>query len=213
MTENQNSLVQKLFNCCIPKRNEEIELNNEDDSVKLDYSLLAEAKNELESKFSFFPASTIRYEERSKIEFTKEGLLNFIKNLQNLNYENIYNENNIKISKRNSSIICDKFPLIRCELIKNKSFFTKIPKIRKLIDTMKNPELRKKWDNNIKEYKIIDKINNNSEIVKSIYNRQLAIITEKEFYDKRIEIVDNGIYYIFSSSIPDSNNFISLDYD
>ena len=45
------------------------------------------------------------------------------------------------------------------------------------------------------------------------YYRQLPIISEKEFYNKRIEIENDGIYYLFSSSIPENTNFISLDYD
>ena len=211
--DNQNSFVRKLFDCCLCKNNNDLELNDEKDLTSRDNFLLIKAKNELESQFLIFPAGTIREEERDKIQFTKEGLLEFISDLQNLKYEIIYCENNLKISKRNSSIITDKFPLIRCEVIKNKSFFRKVPKIQRLLETMTKPELRKKWDNNIKEYRIIEKINNNSEIIKTIFNRQLAIINENEYYDKRIEIVNNGIYYLFSSSIPDSNNFISLDYD
>ena len=42
--------------------------------------------------------------------------------------------------------------------------------MRKVIDTFLKPEIRKKWDNNIKGYRIIEKINDNSEIVKLITN-------------------------------------------
>ena len=86
-----------------------------------------------------------------------------------------------------------------------------MPSVRKVINAFSNPEIRKKWDKNIKDYRIIEKINNNSEIVKIITNRQLSIISEKEFYNKRVEIESNGIYYLFSSSIPENTNFISLD--
>ena len=188
--DNQNSFVRKLFDCCLCKNNNDLELNDEKDLTSRDNFLLIKAKNELESQFLIFPAGTIREEERDKIQFTKEGLLEFISDLQNLKYEIIYCENNLKISKRNSSIITDKFPLIRCEVIKNKSFFRKVPKIQRLLETMTKPELRKKWDNNIKEYKIIQKIGNNSEIIKTIakkLEKYKVIVDGKEIErEKRI---------------------------
>lgn len=211
--QRQDSFISKIFNCCMTRDTLDFEIRDDESITSRDNSLLIKSKNELEKEFSLFPASIIREEEQNKIEFTKDGLLEFFSSIQNLNYENIYEENDIKISKANSSIITDKFPLIRCQITKNKSFFAKVPSIRKVIDTLLNPEIRKKWDNNIKDYRIIEKINNNSEIVKIITNRQPPLISEKEFYNKRIEIENDGIYYLFSSSIPESTNFISLDYD
>ena len=70
---------------------------------------------------------------------------------------------------------------------------------------MMNPELRKKWDKNLKEYKIVEKMKYNAEIIRMVTNKQLAVIPEKEFYDKRINIIDGGTYYLFSTSVPDIN--------
>ena len=214
--ESQQSFFQKLFNCCFANNNEEYELKNEEEGEEKTFkeaSLLYKVKKELENEFSIFPAGIIREDERNKIVFTKNGLINFIINLQNLDYEDIYNENNLIISKTHSSDITDKFPIIRCEIIQNKSYFKKIPTIQQIIDAMIKPELRKKWDNNLIEYKIIEKLNNNSEIIKTITNKQFDIIEEKEFYDKRIGLLNNGNYYFFSSSIPEYNDNISFDYD
>ena len=217
MKENKNEekkpFLNNLFNCCYRDTSEDFDLINEDEPFYNETSILSKAKKELEKDFSIFPIGIICDEERSKINFTQEGILKYIINLQNLNYENIYYKNNIKISKINFSDICEKFPLIKCEIIKNKSDFKKIPNIQKLIDAMTNPELRKEWDDNIIEYKIIEKLNDNSEIVNIITKKQFEIIPEKEFYDKRIRIFKDEVYYLFSSSIPDSNNIISLDYD
>lgn len=211
--QRQDSFIAKIFNCCITRNTLDFEIRDDESITSRDNSLLMKSKNELEKEFSLFPASIIREEEQNKIEFTKDGLLEFFSGIQSLNYQNIYEENDIQISKTNSSIITDKFPLIRCQISKNKSFFTKVPSMKKVIESFLNPEKRKKWDNNIKDYRIIEKININSEIVKIITNRQLPIISEKEFYDKRIEIEHDGSYYLFSSSIPENTNFISLDYD
>lgn len=217
MKENKNEekkpFLNNLFNCCYRDTSEDFDLINEDEPFYNETSILSKAKKELEKDFSIFPIGIICDEERSKINFTQEGILKYIINLQNLNYENIYYKNNIKISKIDFSDICEKFPLIKCEIIKNKSDFKKIPNIQKLIDAMTNPELRKEWDDNIIEYKIIEKLNDNSEIVNIITKKQFEIIPEKEFYDKRIRIFKDEVYYLFSSSIPDSNNIISLDYD
>jgi len=217
MKENKNEekkpFLNNLFNCCYRDTSEDFDLINEDEPFYNETSILSKAKKELEKDFSIFPIGIICDEERSKINFTQEGILKYIINLQNLNYENIYYKNNIKISKIDFSDICEKFPLIKCEIIKNKSDFKKIPNIQKLIDAMTNPKLRKEWDDNIIEYKIIEKLNDNSEIVNIITKKQFEIIPEKEFYDKRIRIFKDEVYYLFSSSIPDSNNIISLDYD
>lgn len=210
--EEQKPFINNLFNCCLRNSSEDIDLINEDNSYK-DNSFLSKSKNELEKDFLIFPIGIICEEERNKIDLTEEGLLKFIFNLQNLNYIKIYDKNNIKISKRDSSDISDKIPLIRCEIIKNKSFYNKIPNIQKLIDIIIKPELRKEWDEDIIEYKIIEKLNDNSEIINIITKKQFNIISEKEFYDKRFGIYKDGVYYLYSSSIPDTNNIISLDYD
>lgn len=201
-----------IFNCCFRDTSDDFDLENFDELYN-ENSFLYKSKNELDKYFLIFPVGIICDEERKKIDFTQEGILKFIINLQNLNYVKFYDNNNLKISKRYSSDITDKFPLIRCELIKNKSDFKIVPKVPQLIDAMTNPESRKEWDDNIIEYKIVEKLNDNSEIIKMITKKQFDIISEKEFYDKRIGIYKDEIYYLFSSSIPDTNNIISLDYD
>ena len=214
VTENNDnkSLLEKIFGCCMEKGIEQYELSNKEESYK-EPSIFSKSKKELENEFSIFPTGTIRNEELNKIEFTENGIIKFILNLKSLNYQNIYDENNLKISKRNSSIISDKSPLIRFELKKNKNYFKNIPNFQTIIEVMTNPEIRSKWDENIIEYKIKEKLNNNSDIIKIITKKQLDKISEKEFYDKRIGIIKDGIYYFFSSSIPDNSNIISLDYE
>ena len=214
MKENKNkeekvSFIQSLFICC-SENSEDNDLINKEESYN---SIIYRAKKDLENELSLFPIGCIRDEERTKIEFTKDGLLKYILNLQNLFYQNLYNDNNIKISKRNISNITEKVPLIRFEIKKNKSYFKKIPNIQKMIDVMTKPELRIKWDDNLIEYKVYEKLNNNSEIIKIISKKQKDLIPEKEFYDKRIGIYKDRAYYLFSSSIPYSNNYISFDYE
>ena len=156
----------------------------------------------------------IRPDEKNKIKFTKDELIDYINNLQNLVYPVIYDDNStIKISKRNFTELSEKVPLIRIELKKPKLYFTQAPSIQQMARAITNPQYRKKWDKTIKEYKILGKIKKDSEIIKTITNKHLSVISEKEFYDKRVGIFKDNIYYLFSSSIPDENYPRNISYD
>ena len=204
--EGEESFLQKLFSCCLEKSDKELELGREEAN-----SFLVNSKFTFENELSLFPTNIIRPEEKNKIKFTKDELVDYITNLQNLVFPVIYDDNStIKISKRNFTELSEKVPLIRIELKKNKMFFTQIPSIQQMVRAITNPEQRKKWDKNINEYKIMGKIKRESEIVKTITNKQLSVISEKEFYDKRVGIFKDNVYYLFSSSIPDEN-YISYD--
>ena len=207
--EGEESLLQKLFSCCLEKSDKELELGREEAN-----SFLVNSKFTFENELSLFPTNIIRPEEKNKIKFTKDELVDYITNLQNLVFPVIYDDNStIKISKRNFTELSEKVPLIRIELKKNKMFFTQIPSIQQMVRAITNPEQRKKWDKNINEYKIMGKIKRESEIVKTITNKQLSVISEKEFYDKRVGIFKDNVYYLFSSSIPDENYPIDISYD
>ena len=207
--EGEESFLQKLFSCCLEKSDKELELGREEAN-----SFLVNSKFTFENELSLFPTNIIRPEEKNKIKFTKDELVDYITNLQNLVFPVIYDDNStIKISKRNFTELSEKVPLIRIELKKNKMFFTQIPSIQQMVRAITNPEQRKKWDKNINEYKIMGKIKRESEIVKTITNKQLSVISEKEFYDKRVGIFKDNVYYLFSSSIPDENYPINISYD
>ena len=200
--EKEVSFLQKLFVCCLREKGGEFELTSEDTNREMIF----------ENESSIFPINMIRPEE-NRIKFTKDGLAEYIQNLQNLVFPVIYNDNSIKISKRNYSDINQKLPLIRCEIVKHKIYFTEVPTIQEMANAIRYPELRKKWDKNIKEYKILGKIKKEAEIVRNLTNKQLSVIPEKEFYDKRIGFFKNDIYYLFSSSVPDENYPINKNYD
>ncbi len=200
--EKEVSFLQKLFVCCLREKGGEFELTSEDTNREMIF----------ENESSIFPINMIRPEE-NRIKFTKDGLVEYIQNLQNLVFPVIYNDNSIKISKRNYSDINQKLPLIRCEIVKHKIYFTEVPTIQQKENEKRYTELRKKWDKNIKEYKIIGKIKKEGEIVRTVTNKQLSVIPEKEFYDKRVGFFKDDIYYLFSSSVPEENYPIHKNYD
>ena len=204
--DESSSIAMKIFSCCFQPRGKELELHSErGTSIK--------SKSQYENDETFFPINTLRQEEKSKINFTKTGLLDYIKNLQNLVFPIIYEDNDIKISKRNYTEFNPNLPLYRFEIKKNKLIFTQVPTIISLSNAFLNPELRKKWDKNIKEYKIIEKLRNKAEIIRTVTNKQLAVIPEKEFYDKRVGFFEDNVFYLFSSAVPDMNylNVQNLD--
>ena len=209
-SETEESFVQKIFSCCIERNDGEFELVGEETDI---INTLGNSKMVFENDLSLFPTNLIRQEEKNKIKFTKDELIEYIHNLQNLVFPVIYEDSSTKLSKRNYTELNEKIPLIRIEIIKHKIYFTEVPSIQQMAQAITNPEMRKKWDKNIKEYKIIGKIKKDSEIIKTITNKQLSVIPEKEFYDKRVGFFKDNIYYLFSSSVPDSIYSISGNYD
>ncbi len=154
-SEIEESFFQKLFSCCVGR--EEVEFEISADETDRLYSL-GDSKMTFENELSLFPTNLIRPEEKNKIKFTKDELIEYIHNLQNLVFPVIYDDNIKKISKRNYTELNEKTPLIRVEIIKHKIYFTEVPSILKLDEAINNPKIRKKWDKNIKEYKIMRKI-------------------------------------------------------
>jgi len=202
--------IQKLFACCIEKNNGEFEIESEENNK--DFFMKDKSKMVFENELAIFPNNMIRPEEKNKIKFTKDGIIEYIKTLQDLVFPVVYDDKSVKISKRNYSDINEKLPVIRCEITKHKLYFTDVPSIKQMVEALTNPEMRKKWDTNLKDYKILYKIKNDSEVVKTVANKQLSIIPEKEIYDKRVGIFENNIYYLFSSSVPDEI-YPSYSYD
>lgn len=199
--KNEQCGILKIFDCCAPK-----EESNEiftDTKESKGISILRKFQKEIDDVFTIVPIEYIRDDEKLHIKFTKEGLLDFISNIKNLEYTNIYNENGLIISTKDSTDISPNTTIYRCQIEKPKNYFSKIPSIKEIGDAIAVPELRKKFDPNIKEYKIIDTINDKTDIVKMVTLKQFSIIAEREFVEKRARFSDEGVYYSFSSSVPD----------
>jgi hypothetical protein len=205
------SFFQRLFKCCSDSERNDLEINTEEDTDRV--ISLKKSKMVFESENSLFPNNLILPEEKNLVKFTKEGLIEYITNLQNLVFPVIHEEDNIKISKRNYSDLNDHLPIFRCELTKHKLYFTDVPTIEQMVEAIRNPEQRRKWDKNLKEYKIVEKLKKESEVIRSVTNKQLSVIAEKEFYEKRVGIYENNVYYLFSSSVPANEypNYTSFD--
>ena len=193
----------RSLNCCGSKEESKNELTfPKAESNNFKFKL--NAQNISDNLFLIFPINYIRDDEKSQIKFTKDGTLDFINNLQNSIFIPKNTEKNIKISFLDSSIFSKNFPVIRCEIETPKIFFKKELNTYEIINAMTNPELRKKWDTELKLYEIIEIINENTEIIKYIVQKQWGTIAERVFYIKRWKFnSEGGICYCFSSSIPE----------
>ena len=141
-------------------------------------------------------------------EFTKEKILSFIEDeiKQKDLYVNLVNKNGFDIYiKENGSIFNDKFPMIKMFYKIPKSSFNRKDITVKVIDKyMNEPEKRLKWDKSIREYKIIEKQNDEVYLLYYICKSPIIFVSERDVIDKRYDFYVNGIYYDFSSSVKDN---------
>lgn len=174
--------------------------SNKDDN---EISYVNEMQKELEKNFLLIPKKYIREDESAFINFSVEGILEFISKIQKDNYSPLYEENLLKIFIKSSSLINENINIIRCHLTKPKNLLDKVPEVADIIEAINIPEERIKWDKNLKTFEIKEKINYTMDIAKMVFLKQFSIIGEREIIEKRIRFSDEGINYIFSSSVPE----------
>jgi hypothetical protein len=66
---------------------------------------------------------------------------------------------------------------------------------------MYEPDIRMSYDKSFKEYKIIERLNDNAYIFYSWVNSPVAVASERDLKDKRIEFIYKDMYMNFSSSL------------
>ena len=118
-------------------------------------------------------------------------------------YAVLFNKNDLIVKCKDSGSKLDKknFILQGTYKIPKKSFMDGITK-EYLIDIMYNPEKRIKWDDSLKQLKILEG-NKEVYVVNSWMKSPMMFVAERDIIDKRIEVNKNGIYYNFSSSVND----------
>ena len=199
MSVKNQTFIQKIFSCCMNHPQ-----NEEDNEIKSNFPSVKNSLNFDDSNL-IFSKKYIRQDEINKITFTEEGIKNFIDDLTSLNYVEKFKNEDLKISQADSSIINQNIFNLRCEATKPKSLFkNKVPSLKEIRDAIYNPEQRLEWDKNTKSIDILEQFNDNTSIVKSITQKILAIISERELIEKRYEYyIGDNEYYNFASSIPD----------
>ena len=170
----------------------------------------------LEEENSIFPQKYMNLTETSpdfKSIFTKEKMIKFIEDLINdkTSFTPLINKNGFDIYiKESGSIFSSQFPMIKMYYKIPKSSFTRQNATVKLIDEyMNDPETRLKFDNTIRAYKIIERVNTEVYLLHYICKSPMIFVSERDVVDKRYDFYEGEVYYDFSSSTKD--DLIPLD--
>ena len=203
--EIQTSFPFKYFNCCLRQQEKEIEISDYDEYDGNTYMI----NEEVDGVMSLFPSKYLRRDERLFLKFDKENIISFIDKLSNndmfIRKFEKFNKFGLRMFMLDKNEFSATIPVTRCQIeIPNQLFVGGPPSVEQIGDAIINPERRIMWDDNYKEYKILKKINSNTETIKIVTKKQFQMIIPREFFDKRTHFMDNGIFYCYSSSAPDS---------
>ena len=208
LIENQKETEQ--YSNIIPSQQIENTTFNEKKEIEMSTALPLEEDN------TIFPQKYMNLTESSpnfKSIFTKEKMINFIEELINdkTSFTPLVNQNGFDIYiKESGSIFSSQFPMIKMNYKIPKSSFTRQNVTVKLIDEyMNDPEKRLKFDNTIRAYKIIERINKEVYLLHYICKSPMIFVSERDVVDKRYDFYEGDVYYDFSSSTKD--DLIPLD--
>lgn len=159
---------------------------------------------------TIFPKKYLNSKEENPnfhFDFTKEKIISFIEDeiKQKDTYVNLVNKNGFDIYvKEIGSIFSNEIPMIKMYYKIEKSVFNKKDIDIKTIDKyMNEPEKRLKWDKSLREYKIIERQNEEVYLLYYICKSPMIFVSERDVIDKRYDFYSDGIYYDFSSSVKD----------
>ena len=148
-------------------------------------------------------------------EFTKEKIISLIEDeiKQNNSYISLVNKDGFDIYiKESGSIFNKEFPMIKMYYKIEKSVFNKKDVNVKIIDKyMNEPDKRLKWDKSIRDYKIVERQNEEVYLLYYICKSPMIFVSERDVIDKRYDFYVGGIYYDFSSSVKDDLKPIDED--
>ena len=199
----------KLLCCCLcSKKNKKKEklLEGEelsDAEFSDDLSESSTSSGEILNTSMVFPSKVYRKDEKEiSLNLSKEIIVE-ITNKEFLicnNYKIFYKKDGLILSSKESSLLTNKFPLIKMEYKISKSEFKKNINKEDIINTLKDIKNRKKWDENIKEIKIIEEYDN-SYLIHTSYNKPIFFISERDILEKKVEFYFNNNYYSYCSSV------------
>ena len=199
----------KLLYCCLySKKNKKKEklLEGEelsDAEFSDDLSESSTSSGEILNTAMVFPSKVYRKDEKEiSLNLSKEKIVE-ITNKEFLicnNYKIFYKKDGLILSSKESSLLTNKFPLIKMEYKISKNEFKKNINKEDIINTLKDIKNRKKWDENIKEIKIIEEYEN-SYLIHTSYNKPIFFISERDILEKKVEFYFNNNYYSYCSSV------------
>ena len=200
----RSSFPLKYLSCCLNKQEEELEISDLD-SYSGDIYMCNE---EVNGVMSLFPRKYLRKDEQSILKFDKPNFISFFNELTKdkdfIRKFEKYDKIGLRMFMNDKSKFSGSIPVTHCQIEIPKKLFNNIPSIEQVGLAIINPESRISWDNHFKEYKILKKLNQDTETMKIVTKKAMEMLTPREFFEKRTHFIENGVFYSYSSSAPDS---------
>jgi hypothetical protein len=157
---------------------------------------------------SLFPSKYLRKDERAILKFDKKGIMKFFDDLAQAKgfirkFEK-FDQFGLRMFMKDQNEFSSSIPVTRCQIEIPKNLFSNIPSVERVGLAIIDPERRTFWDKHFKEYKILKQLNQDTETLKIVTNRAMNMLDPREFYEKRTHFIENGVFYSYSSSAPDS---------
>jgi len=151
------------------------------------------------------PFKYIRDDEKDKIHFSQNGILEFINELinetKNSEWKKLYNKDNLVLEYKNGSILSKEFILGKTYYVMPKSLFKNQElSYEFLAKMMYDPEIRKSYDSSFKEYSIHE-ISDNYSVFRIHLPSPFFLVSERDFVDKRVWFIADNCYYNLATSI------------
>ena len=201
----RSSFPLKYLSCCLNKPEEELEISDLD-SYSGDIYMCNDVINGVRS---LFPKKYVRKDEQQLLKFDKPNLIQFFNNLTKednfIRKFEKFDKIGLRMFMKDENEFSSSIPITHCQIEIPKNLFTSgMPSVEQVGMAIINPESRTTWDNHFKEYKILKQLNQETETMKIVTKKAMEILTPREFYEKRTHFVENGVFYSYSSSAPDS---------
>ena len=204
-TNIKNSFPLKYFSCCFNTPEKELEIVDNDSYSGNTYM----CNENVDGVMSLFPSKYLRSDERKILKFDKPNIIQFMTELnKDVNFIRKfekYEKFGVRMFMLDKNKFSSSIPVTKCEIEIPLNLFTRgVPSVEDVGLAIINPESRKEIDDHFKEYRILKQLNNDTETIQIITKKAMQMIIPREFYEKRTHFIENGIFYSYSSSAPDS---------
>lgn len=177
---------------------------------------------------SIIPINYLFEKEREVLgSLTQETIIDFFNNLQKKDRGiHLYKSDvlNLYANKEGSQISSDFYLCTTLHTIKKSELYKNCPNKQLTLEELSNlynvPEIRKKWDKGIFDFKIIIQLETRNPNVKAkirhiTYNSPVTGVDKREMVDKVITFYDNGQFYSYQSSVEEElgKNLVELKSD
>lgn len=227
------------FFCCT--RGEDVLKEEEEDKRKLqeeEEHIQSLSDTKLKKSFSYHSALNLLpsiipmnylFEKEKEVlnTLTQETIIDFFNSLQEKDRGiHLYKSDllNLYANKEGSPISSDFYLCTTHYTIKKSELYKNCPNKQLSLEELSNlyniPEIRKKWDKGIFDFKIIIQLETKNPNVKAkirhiTFNSPVTGVDKREMVDKIITFYDNGKFYAYQSSIDEElgKNLVELKSD